>query len=533
MGLPLYGRSFKLVEAGCTGPDCHFTGPLSGATPGICTDTAGYISNYEIFNWLSQDQNSDIYGNISISQYEDEGDVFIFNETDWISWLSPESYVSRREWGDSLNFGGTSDWAVDLNQTYASNGTGSEVDSGYDDDYQLCDYSLTYDSLEELSSAAADMRTDCVGFYTLQVLIKMLDTAYDNYTNVNNGYDEMFTYYVDYMNDLVPQILDTSLMFVGDGGNPDGTESVGAAPVWGEGMNYFDCAFSDGNDYPCGEANNRTDSDNDFAPNGDATRLTLTDPDGWSAKLTDEGIDSSYVEFGDYTRTQYYPSIRGMREYNYKFNNFPIKNESMVVPNPKDIVSQAIPNMPDLRNQMKATLLDIMLGQWINGSTSNAAEAYSSPVFMLMQGVDGMAQAKQIGEDEKKLQDQEAEAKKRDFILTIISVVLIFVPVIGEEAAAAAGLATLARSCAIAGEAGNAGLAIYDTVQNPQSAFVNIIGSLIGVGSVAKVTRDGPGLDAVARIRQGMKATEISDLGKIFKSNSDTMDTIMKVCRIG
>jgi chitinase len=39
MGLPLYGRSFKLAEAGCTGPDCHLTGPLSGATPGICTDT--------------------------------------------------------------------------------------------------------------------------------------------------------------------------------------------------------------------------------------------------------------------------------------------------------------------------------------------------------------------------------------------------------------------------------------------------------------------------------------------------------------
>jgi hypothetical protein len=113
--------------------------------------------------------------------------------------------------------------------------------------------------------------------------------------------------------------------------------------------------------------------------------LTLTDSDGWSAKRTDEGIDSSYVEFGDYTRKQYYASNLGMRVFGYNFNNIPIKNESMMVPNPKDIVSPAIPNMPALRNQMKATLLDIMLGQWINGSTSNAAEAYSSPVFMLMQ----------------------------------------------------------------------------------------------------------------------------------------------------
>lgn len=38
-GLPLYGRSFKMAEAGCTGPDCHFTGPASGAIKGECTDT--------------------------------------------------------------------------------------------------------------------------------------------------------------------------------------------------------------------------------------------------------------------------------------------------------------------------------------------------------------------------------------------------------------------------------------------------------------------------------------------------------------
>lgn len=229
-----------------------------------------------------------------------------------------------------------------------------------------------------------------------------------------------------------------------------------------------------------------------------------------------------------------------------------MKNECKVVLNPKYIVSQAIPNMPELRNQMKATLLNIMLGQLINSSTANAAEAYSSPVFMLMQGVDGMAQAKQIGEDEK-WHNEEAEAKKRDFILTIVSVILIvsilsldtirgasqrrslfqFLPIIGEEAAATAGLTTLARSCAIAGEAGNAGLAIYDTVKNPESALVNIINSLIGVGSIVKVTRDGPGPDSAAQIRRGMKATEISTLGKIFKSDSDTLDTIMKVCRIG
>jgi hypothetical protein len=128
---------------------------------------------------------------------------------------------------------------VDLNQTYTNNGTGDEVDSGDDSDYEVCDYRWTYDNLDKVSAAAtnSDTRSDCLAYYTLQVLIKMLDTAYDNYTNVNNGYDEIFTYYVQYMSDLVPQVLDTSLMFVGDGGNAAGTELVRATPTIGEGMN--------------------------------------------------------------------------------------------------------------------------------------------------------------------------------------------------------------------------------------------------------------------------------------------------------
>jgi hypothetical protein len=84
---------------------------------------AGYLANYEIYNILAQAQEPELYGNVSISQYEDEGDVLIHDETNWVSWLSLASYVARRSWTDGLNFGVTSDWAIDLNQTYANNGT--------------------------------------------------------------------------------------------------------------------------------------------------------------------------------------------------------------------------------------------------------------------------------------------------------------------------------------------------------------------------------------------------------------------------
>lgn len=47
-GLPLYGRSFKMEDPDCTGPDCHFSGPESGATKGKCTDMYVYSHLFEI-----------------------------------------------------------------------------------------------------------------------------------------------------------------------------------------------------------------------------------------------------------------------------------------------------------------------------------------------------------------------------------------------------------------------------------------------------------------------------------------------------
>jgi hypothetical protein len=44
VGLSLYGRSFKMADKDCYGPQCHFTGSftVSNARPGRCTKT--YVS---------------------------------------------------------------------------------------------------------------------------------------------------------------------------------------------------------------------------------------------------------------------------------------------------------------------------------------------------------------------------------------------------------------------------------------------------------------------------------------------------------
>jgi hypothetical protein len=153
------------------------------------------------------------------------------------------------------------------------------------------------------------------------------------------------------------------------------------------------------------------------------TSLTLTDSDGYNAGLAKAGLSPDWILFGDYTIESESASRRGYKAF-YKFSNFPIKNDSMVVPNPKDIVTKALPSIPSLKTSMQATLLDMKLSQWRNGSLTDPAQAYSTAVFMLMQAVDSMAQAKELGEKEEK-EEEEEEKRKKNFILMIVSVVLM------------------------------------------------------------------------------------------------------------
>ncbi|KAI8966243.1 class 5 chitinase 1 [Daldinia sp. FL1419] len=123
VGLPLYGRSFKMSQPGCYTELCTFTGPDSGAIEGKCTDTAGYISNWEIQQILETPGNDaqQYFSNVA-------GDIVVYNGTQYISYMTTATYNSRLQWAQSLNFGGVSDWALDLETSYYGNGT--EVGTG-------------------------------------------------------------------------------------------------------------------------------------------------------------------------------------------------------------------------------------------------------------------------------------------------------------------------------------------------------------------------------------------------------------------
>ncbi|KAF2159058.1 glycoside hydrolase family 18 protein [Zasmidium cellare ATCC 36951] len=124
MGQPLYGRSFQMLEAGCYTAMCTYTGPSSGATSGRCTQTGGYISNFEIQEILANDSN--------VQQYSSSvaGDILVYDDDQWISWMKQSTYDSRSDYAKGLNFGGTSDWAMDLSANYSGSGGGNSSDGG-------------------------------------------------------------------------------------------------------------------------------------------------------------------------------------------------------------------------------------------------------------------------------------------------------------------------------------------------------------------------------------------------------------------
>jgi GH18 family chitinase len=109
VGVSSYGRSFKMAKEDCDSEDCKFTGSarVSNANKGRCTDTAGYISNAEIDEIIKSGSR--------VKQWITEGsNIMVYNDTEWVAWMSEDTKKKRSEFYDSYNFAGTTDWAVDL-----------------------------------------------------------------------------------------------------------------------------------------------------------------------------------------------------------------------------------------------------------------------------------------------------------------------------------------------------------------------------------------------------------------------------------
>jgi hypothetical protein len=97
---------------------------------------------------------------------------------------------------------------------------------------------------------------------------------------------------------------------------------------------------------------------------------------------------------------------------------------SFIPTNPKDIITQALPQISSMQDSILARQMDISSGTWNNG-TDDVVEVLSMPVFMISQALEAIANIKEVGEKEKK-------DKKVALILEILGIIFAFIPFLDE-----------------------------------------------------------------------------------------------------
>ncbi|KAL6712340.1 hypothetical protein ACN47E_000217 [Coniothyrium glycines] len=112
VGESSYGRSFHMAQDGCWEPMCEFTGTRtkSDAEPGRCTGEGGYIALAEINELLGRS-----LGAKSFHDAASNSDILLYNG-DYISYMTDTTKDTRRNDWKNLNFAGSIDWAVDLQE---------------------------------------------------------------------------------------------------------------------------------------------------------------------------------------------------------------------------------------------------------------------------------------------------------------------------------------------------------------------------------------------------------------------------------
>lgn len=106
-----YTRFFHMAEDGCWDSMCEFTGSRtdSDTEPGRRTKTASYLTCAKRRGTISSSDS-----NVMFYDEDSNTDFFLYKD-DYMSYMTPNTGIAAGPTG-SLNFAGTIDWAVDLQE---------------------------------------------------------------------------------------------------------------------------------------------------------------------------------------------------------------------------------------------------------------------------------------------------------------------------------------------------------------------------------------------------------------------------------
>ena len=114
VGVPSYGRSFRMSQQDCGTASCTFTGSGPGgsesnAKAGRCTGEKGWLAEAEIEEIVAGEGKGVHKWTEGMADYVVYGDGW-----EWVSYLSEERKREREGLYDRLGMLGSADWSVDL-----------------------------------------------------------------------------------------------------------------------------------------------------------------------------------------------------------------------------------------------------------------------------------------------------------------------------------------------------------------------------------------------------------------------------------
>ncbi|KAH9204631.1 putative glycosyl hydrolase, family 18 [Leptodontidium sp. 2 PMI_412] len=525
VGVASYGRSFKMAQAGCTGPACLFTGSarVSNAAKGECTQTGGYISNAEI---------QEIIGAGGVQQYVvEDSDILVYGGgTEWVSYMKDTTKAGRETLYAKYNFAGTTDWAVDL-QAYTADEEYAEEDDPlygtYEEhvsDSEVSQCSSKYRSLDQLEKDADKIPSDCMATYIVGAEAAILGDALDSYDTLIKGkYDKKFEVYQRAMIEQIPLQIYQYMAGAQKSGFFQCTETkiqcCRSKCTSGLGCSA-DCSTAAG--CQTGKVAVKVDCPTTLAYPYVATytaqpniTYTCTNMDGFYKDISDKyGIDRSWLTWSD-RRVQVQTGCSGsgkkaedcLKLTSHYWYNYPAPVSNIQIPNPKSVIGGRYNEMRALKARMESqsTNADIF-----SVSRMDIADSGSLPALMMQFAITNM---NQVIETANKILEQE----RKNMILSFVTAFLMFIPLAG-GAAGSIGGGLLRTIINIGGELGNLAVGIYSVVDEPGNALVTIFGMLLGGVNVRPFKE-------IATYRRNIKSEDLNQLGPI-KKDLDRIDTL-------
>ena len=114
IGMPVYGRTFTLVDKTQFDIGAPATG---GGDPGRYTGEAGFLSYYEICDFLHKDNTTLVWDN-------EQQVPFAYRGDQWVGFDDERSLKTKTSWLKNEGFGGIMVWSVDLDDFRGYCGTG-------------------------------------------------------------------------------------------------------------------------------------------------------------------------------------------------------------------------------------------------------------------------------------------------------------------------------------------------------------------------------------------------------------------------